>query len=327
MTTGSRDPRSEAVWALFTDWCAALDREPLPARPDTVAEFLAANPAAVATQRRRVATINAVHRRAHHPPPGRADVVRRLLGGRRAARLDLVAGRASEAIRRLPTGGWPTGAFARRDALLLTLSTSGILFTQISSLRIGDVRPADDRDAVEATVDGHRLTSSAALVADPVSPSQVLDHWLAVRAVQHHRPSTIALAAYLTEPAPSSRLPAAPEHLPLFTALDRWGSCPLAPTSLRPDSIAAIVNAHLAGVAPIHQQRPAAASHASTPPVRPETPPAAIALDPHSFERGSEARRAGVSSLVDLPAVLDEVEARADRLLADLAILLEHPTP
>ena len=79
-------PRTRATytadWALFTDWCEATDRRPLPADPATVLEFLADCPAAAVTQRRRVIAIDHHHTAVAHPPPG-AD---QRSGRRRTAR-------------------------------------------------------------------------------------------------------------------------------------------------------------------------------------------------------------------------------------------------
>jgi hypothetical protein len=50
-----------ADWALFTDWCAATDTTALPADPRVVVEFLTGCPAALASQRCRVAAIDHHH--------------------------------------------------------------------------------------------------------------------------------------------------------------------------------------------------------------------------------------------------------------------------
>src|SRR3546814_12842036 len=70
------DRSAEHTWALFFDWCAATDRPSLPAAPSTLAEFLADHPASVATQRRRVAAVNAAHRTRGMTEPGRSVPIR-----------------------------------------------------------------------------------------------------------------------------------------------------------------------------------------------------------------------------------------------------------
>src|SRR3546814_11067706 len=78
--------KDRSGWALFTDWCAAADHIALPAAPATLAQFIAENPAALSTQRRRITTVNTVHRAAGHPAPGDADTIRRIVNQRRTAR-------------------------------------------------------------------------------------------------------------------------------------------------------------------------------------------------------------------------------------------------
>jgi integrase len=63
----------------FQAWCASAELDPLPAEPSTVAAFLRAESAAgkaVATLRRRAATIAKVHRAADLPSPCGSEVVR-----------------------------------------------------------------------------------------------------------------------------------------------------------------------------------------------------------------------------------------------------------
>jgi len=68
-STGSTTSRANtgahaAEWALFTDWCTATSRVPLPAQWDTVAAFNTGCPGAPATIRRRLAAIAHHHRTA-----------------------------------------------------------------------------------------------------------------------------------------------------------------------------------------------------------------------------------------------------------------------
>ncbi|MCH9734103.1 MAG: hypothetical protein K0U78_06055 [Actinomycetia bacterium] len=81
--------REQAVWSLFTDWCAALDHPALPADPMVLAQFLDAHPAAKLTQRRRVSVINSIHRRSGHHRPGHVQTIRNLLNHRRLDRTQL----------------------------------------------------------------------------------------------------------------------------------------------------------------------------------------------------------------------------------------------
>ncbi|BDB63026.1 hypothetical protein RDE2_48200 [Rhodococcus sp. RDE2] len=140
-TLGLRVPsRYRHDWALFADWCAAADHPPIPATPDTLALFLHEHPAAVATQRRRLSAINAVHTGHGYPPPGRTETVRRHLDTTRTSRLDRLARLLLQRATELPTEGWPSGLFGRRDALLLVLAATGMTFTDITRLCRCDIR-------------------------------------------------------------------------------------------------------------------------------------------------------------------------------------------
>ncbi len=317
--------RDRAVWNLYEDWCVAVDRDPLPAGPDTLAAFLAAHPAAQGTQRRRVSVVNAVHRVAGHEEPGRAEAVRRAIDGRRAERLAERADTAARAIARLPDSGWPTLLFARRDAMLLTLATTGMSFHAIARLTCGQVDVTD--------IGGLRIRSDAETVMTPrrlpvlgVHPARIYEDWARIRALQHHLPSDRVLAAYLVGD-PTPRVPPPPSQLPLLTPLDLWGAAPLAPTPLTGPAAAAIVRAHLAGVAAPHPPRAPHRPGLST--VEESSAPVAATrpLDPRSYGHGVDARRSALAALVDVPDVLDAVEDKAEKLLADLAAILDTVGP
>jgi hypothetical protein len=83
--------RDQHVWALFADWCAATEKPPVPATAHQLARFLHDNPAAPATQRRRVSVINTVHRGQGHPAPGSSEAIRCALNIARAARLERIS--------------------------------------------------------------------------------------------------------------------------------------------------------------------------------------------------------------------------------------------
>lgn len=326
-TLGAKD---RPVWALFDDWCAGAGREPLPADPVTVAQFIAENPAALATHRRRVTTINTVHRAADHPVPGHADTIRRMLNASRAERLSRLTATVAPIIDRLPTSGWTAGLFGRRDGLLLLLAAAGLSFERISTLQRADLHVDDDGALVIESVHPTRLDS----VTHPgsVSPAQVYQRWAQILEFHDRAPSTRLLADRLdTGTLPAEYLPrlvteravAQRQAAPLFTPIDRWGHRPLGRSTLSPQSIASIVAAHLAGEPPLHrpiQRRPRLAQ---TPETRqPETHPT-VALDDRYHERGLEARRTAHTALSDVTATLDDVETRADALLEKLLAVLD----
>lgn len=323
---GSRD---RSVWALFDDWCAGADRAPIPADPMTLAQFIAENPAALTTQRRRIATINTVHRAEGLPAPGSADTIRRMLNQARAARLSHLASTVAGIIDRLPTAGWTAGLFGRRDGLLLLLAASGLSFEQISTLRRDDLR-IDGENLLVESIHPVRLEPSAHLGS--LSPAQVYRHWLQILEFQDRAPSTRLLADRLdadTLPADylprtvTERIAAQRRSAPLFTPIDRWGATPLDQSALAPQSIARIVAAHVAGQPAAHRpyrRRPRLdeTPESYTPPVYPET-----VLDDRYYEKGLEARRNAHTALTDVTAALDDVEDQADAILEKLLAILD----
>lgn len=121
-------------WALFADWCTAVDVASVPATPETVLAFLAELPAGPATVRRRVLAIDAAHRHAGYPPPSASPAFDALLRPPRPPRFDpdLVA----NALAIIPVGGWSAGIVGRRDAALVALvCTAGLTRHQIQYLR------------------------------------------------------------------------------------------------------------------------------------------------------------------------------------------------
>lgn len=316
--------RETAQFTLFADWCSAVGVSSLPAAPLTLARFLDAHPAAPTTQRRRVTTINAAHRRSEHTPPGSAQAVRDLIDDRRRLRRREGSAQVAAVISQLPETGWPTALFARRDALLLVLAGEGLGARRVAELCLGDLRPAGYRGLLAVGQGADIVCVGGELARYRINAAQVWRRWDDVRRVQHHLPATRRVA-HLLEGERIPRLDPAPAGLPLFTPLDRWGATPLRPTPLSAKSIGRIVADHLGGVAPAHpplrRQVPAAEPEA------PETPPEqpVPVLDPGSFSRGLEARRRAMEEMQGVDDALDDIEARADVLLHGLLELLEEP--
>lgn len=321
------------MWALFEDWCAGADRVALPADPVTLAQFIAENPAALGTQRRRIATINTVHRAAGRPTPGSADTIRRMLNQARAERLSDLATTVAKIIDRLPTAGWTTGLFGRRDGLLLLLAASGLSFEQISTLRRADLHVDDDGVLVIESVHPIRLDSFTH--PGSVSPAQVYRRWSQILEFQDRAPATDLLADRLdADTLPTEYLPrpvteevaARRRQAPLFTPIDRWGHTHVDHSALSAQSIASVVAAHVAGRSPahrVHRRRPRPRDTPDT--YRPEGYPE-IVLDDRCYERGLEARRTAHKGLSDVTATLDDVEDRADAILEKLLAVLDGET-
>lgn len=320
MITAERSARDRAVWALFEDWCAACGAEAFSADSETLARFLAANPAADSTQRRRVSIINGAHRDVGLPPPGHAEQIRSLLCARRAERLQLRTRRVVETVRALPTAGWPTLLFARRDAMMLVLATTGMTFETLARLSIGDVAATPEGN-LHVRTGGSNYRTPAALPAAGVFPAHILIDWRRIRAIQHQSPSTRVLAEFIRADARPSAMKQPPAGLPLLTALDRWGSAPLHGSPVTARAVRSIAAAHLDGNGPVHRAIPRRAAH--KPEQKVAEPAASALLDPRSFDRGITARQQAGQALADVPAILDEVEDRAEQILTNLLRLLE----
>lgn len=323
--------RDRHTWVLFEDWCTAHDHPALPAAPQSLAGFLRDHPAAPATQRRRIAVIDAAHHRHALLPPGRAETVRAGLDAARTARLHELAALLGGIVVRLPESGWPAALFARRDALILTLASTGLPYTEISALRVCDVTAMSGGiDALRIeTGSGIDTATSRELVEAAVSPGRVYRRWCEVLGHHERYPSTRMLADTI-ESVSGTELVGYDRHLdpagarPLVTPIDRWGHTPLAATPLTPRAIAGIVRMHLDGRAPAHLQ-PRVQTECPELDVAPEPVPAVV-LDHGYYERGILARKHAHDLLGDVDSALADVESRADRLLEHLLEFLESET-
>ncbi|MEU5844388.1 hypothetical protein [Rhodococcus sp. NPDC047139] len=306
-------------WALFADWCAAADHRAIPAAPETLALFLYEHPAAVATQRRRLSAINAVHTRHGYPPSGRTETVRRHLDATRAQRLDRLRRLLLQRAVELPTTGWPSGLFGRRDALLLLLAATGMTFTDLTRLRRRDIR-LDGDTFVATTRAGERFR----LAPDPETgdnpAGEIYLRWAEVQAFLDQYPGTHLLRHHLTDPVEiiADPLDAEQARQPLLCPIDRWGHLPYA-QSMTPQSVSVLVRAHLSGRAPMRQALPVPLQDDVDTGGEPE-----IELDPGYYERGIAARSRDHEALEDLADVFDEIEACTDALLENLMGVLER---
>jgi hypothetical protein len=323
--------RDQHIWSLFADWCTAHERSALAASSESLVRFLRAHPATLATQRRRIVVIDAAHHRYSLPPPGRAETVRAALDAARAERLRNLAASIGEIIGRLPESGWPTVLFARRDALILTLASTGLPYAQIAALRVADVTAHRGIDALRVETGNNVHTdTSPELAGAEVSPKRVYQRWCEVLGYHERHPSTRMLADALGEAVGGTELteyarnfdPA--DQQPLLSPIDRWGHTPLVATPLTARAIADIVRMHLDGRAPTHLQ-PTARSQQPEPNVTPDPVPRVV-LDPGYYERGTLARRHAHVLLDDVDSVLADVETRADSLLEALIDSLESET-
>ncbi|MFC9553717.1 hypothetical protein ACFTWF_22960 [Rhodococcus sp. NPDC056960] len=327
-TPGTRDvptqpaPRLSArdrhVWVLFTDWCAATDQPQIPATPQQLARFLRENPAAPATQRRRVSVINTVHRGQGHPAPGTDEAIRRALNTTRAARLHRVSALVAERLPNIPVTGWPAGFFGRRDRLILALAAAGVGFEPIARLRRRDLTVPGNRGApLLLCIDGARLDLPE---SREIPLGALYREWTEVLGFLDQNDVTTTIAEHFKAGRDLTGFDAGyrADDRPLLTSINRWGHTPLDPAPPTARAVAAIVHAHLSGTAPAH----------ILPPPKPRPRPAKSpdrypiddgrVLDPHYYERGTAARRSAHHELTDVTDLLDDIEDRADQLSAEL---------
>lgn len=322
------------TWTLFEDWCTAHDLSALPATPQTLAFFLGAHPAANTTHRRRVAVIGALHDRFGHSSPGRSETVRAAIDTTRTARLNELASRLGAIVAQLPVSGWPAAMFARRDALILVLASTGVPYSYIADLRVGDVTWDLTDDILHlGTANGSSTRTPPAVAVAGVSPVLVLRRWCEVLGFLNRYPSTTMLGERL-RPGNETALIGYDTNVlshggrPLLTSIDRWGHTPLIAPTISANAVADIVAAHLRDAAPDHLL-PARATDSSIESGialdESESYSPAVHLDTQYYERGIAARAAAHAHLGSLTSVLDDVEDRATSLLAALSELLDVP--
>ncbi|OOL32263.1 hypothetical protein GQ85_08555, partial [Rhodococcus rhodochrous] len=242
----------------------------------------------------------------------------------RAQRLDRLAELLHRRAAQLPTTGWPSGLFGRRDALLLILAATGMPFAQLARLRRGDV--TTDAGTLVVTTDGGERFCLAPESAAAASPAvAVYRRWAEILAFLDAYPNTDLLAQHLTEPVDVSQgaLTDRQARQPLLSPIDRWGHLPLMPQPMTAQSITSLVRDHLSGRVPARAPLPLRkqGDRDDDPPVRLETE---VDLDPHYYERGIAVRRRAQNDLEGLTDVFDDIEARADQLLDELLSILDN---
>ncbi|MEO9330379.1 hypothetical protein [Gordonia aurantiaca] len=306
-------------WALFADWCLAADHSPIPADPDTLARFVHEHPAAIATQRRRLSAINAVHTRHGYPAPGRTEEVRRRLDTARATRLERLAQLLLQRALELPHTGWPSGLFGRRDALLLVLASTGMSFTDIARLRRRSITIRDDiLVATTATGQHFRVPPNPETGDNPTVV--IYRRWAQAQAFLDLYPGTHLLRHHLANPKEivTDPLDAEQARQPLLCPIDRWGHLPHA-RQMTAQSVSTLVRAHLSGRAPLRTTLTVDVLDETDLWGEPE-----VDLDPTYYERGTAARRRDHEALDDLAEAFDEIDRRAEALLNELLGALEE---
>ncbi|MFC9839972.1 hypothetical protein ACFVKB_40270 [Rhodococcus sp. NPDC127530] len=333
-------------WALFADWCTALEASALPAGPFALARFLGEHPAAQSTQRRRVAAINWVHNASGYPAPGSARVIRQALSARAGKRDDLSRS-ARGVLLTLPTVGWPQGLFGRRDALILVLNCIvGISATEVGNLQRSDVT----YDGKIVTVGGGHALELHPLADNPqCCPVAIYLRWARLQAFFDRYPSNRVLARSLASAHEIAadmvesygKLPGLREGHdgPLLPSFDQWGHF----AALRRDrrgisgkSVTAIVTAHLTGAASASHTRSDPTDRPADVEVEEEGSSSCVdgsengmdctSLGPDTLAEQYEAaiarKYADVRALGDLAEAFEDIDRKADAILSRTEELL-----
>jgi integrase len=179
-----------AAVAHFTEWCAAHVQVPLPAAPETVAAFLAAEAGrglAVNTLRLRHAALRYLHLLAGYPPPTASPMVSATFAGiRRAHRRPL---RKKTALvldpLRAAVQAIPDSLPGRRDrALILVGFAAALRPSELARLDVGAVTRHDDGIALFLPWRKNDQEAQGTIVWLPVGrtdlcPVRALEAWLA----------------------------------------------------------------------------------------------------------------------------------------------------
>jgi site-specific recombinase XerD len=180
--------------ARFTDWCAVHGRTALPAAPETVAAFLAAEARAdlaVNTLRLRHAAIRYLHLLAGHPPPTAAAVVSTTFAGIRRAhrrplnkKIALVLDRLLPAVQAIPE----TLPGLRDRALLLVGFAAALRPSEIAGLTLEHV--TRHADGIELFLPWRKNDQDARgtklwlpIGHTELCPVSALDAWLSAAAI------------------------------------------------------------------------------------------------------------------------------------------------
>lgn len=178
----------------FRSWCAERNRSPIPATPETVAEYVAdlARTLRVSTVARRLAGISVAHQLAGFESPTRSPLVRRTLEGVRRtygtapeqhAPADLAA------VRRMVARTPDTVAGARDRALLLVGFAIAARRSELVALQVADLEQHEHGYVVHvrrSKTDQHARGTVRALPrgTDPdTCPVAALEAWLTVAGI------------------------------------------------------------------------------------------------------------------------------------------------
>lgn len=319
-----------ADWLAFSIWCEAVEQNPLPAEPATILQFLSDNSAQPATQARRLAAINRIHLEHRHRPPGADPTVRTQITQLHPT---LPAGQIApdpavidRVLTRIPAGGWPTGMFGRRDALLLTLRYRACLtLPQLLTLTGYDLHLEENR---QLRIEAAGRTVVLPPTDDPATcPTCIWRRWRTILTLAAKRSSNRTMAdrlkrAELSPTAHNCLTPpasAGPDvAIPVFMPIDRWGSLPGIFRATTTRTAIALATSHLSDRPPVHPaiiDAEQAADLLTNSPIYPATPPAAAPIDyAPTYAAGLTARRHAVAQLRHVEHDLEDLDRAAEEL-------------
>ena len=307
-----------ADWALFTDWCTATNKVPLPADWATVAAFTAGCPGAPATIRRRLAAIAHHHRVAGYPAP--TDPARDQPAPSREV---IDPSQVDMLMHLLPSHGWLGGLFGRRDRALLTLAAATTIpYRQVPRLTVAALHIAD---GVATVTDSRGTAHVIEAAADPVLCGPcTLVRWRRVldTEVTHKRLKTLLKNA--EEVTPDSHHPChAPKPIdagtlnaPLFPPINQWGQLPYPIEPLSPHSTSRLARQADTGLAHhrvLGDDGPATSAGVDQAATEPAP---AVARPVYDWEAANQRKIDAAQQLAPLADALDDIEARMDELLA-----------
>src|SRR5438445_1800065 len=178
---------------LFEAWCATRSVAALPAAPETVAAYLAANAGTskASTLGRRIAAIRYAHKLAAHPLPTDAEGVKATMRGIRrthgSARVRKAPALAGKVIGMVATA--PDKLAGLRDRALLLIGFGGALRrSELVALDVADIQETETGLLVTirgSKTDQERAGATIAIArGDVACPAKALREWLEASGIE-----------------------------------------------------------------------------------------------------------------------------------------------
>ncbi len=312
-----------ADWALFTDWCAATDHDPLIAAAATISAFTTACPAAPATQRRRLAAIERHHRAAGLEVPWKASgstVAAHPIRPREPLDPDLVV----TALRLLPSRGWTAGLFGRRDKALLVLAAATDLpYRELAVMAVGQLDIVDGAAGVtDISGEVHLIEATAdAVLCGPCA----LTRWRRVvdaevtgtsaagmRRLFKKAPVVTSASRHVCqEPGPAA---AATLAVPLFPPINQWGHLPLPIQPMSRHAISVLARQIQTGL-PAHRDLDVDEIADVLNPAETEAREPVIPRPAYDWAAANQKKKEAIAQLASLSATMDDIDTRINQLI------------